>query len=184
MINLLPTEDKRQIRAARVNIVLFRYVIIIVASFLFLMLALGASYVILRGVKQSADTVLSTTSGQSQQNAQVVAQVQSLQSQVAQAKSSLSNQISYSKVLTNLASVLPSGVIVQTLTLTSTSFGTPTTVSFLAKTNAEATKLQSQLQSSPYFSGVSLQSINTNNANPSYPVAATMTLAFNRSIAQ
>ncbi len=184
MINLMPTEDKRQIHAARTNVVLLRYIIIVVLTFLFMLAALGFSYSILTGVKSAAQRVSQNNVSEVSANTQANIQVKQLQSSLSSAKTVLSNDIDYPKVLTRIGAATPPGVILSTLTLNSTTFGAPTTVQFLVKTNSAGTALQSKLQASPYFAGVTLQSLQSNSGNPAYPFTASFTLTINRSILQ
>ena len=51
MINLLPPEEKRQLRAARTNTLLLRYNLSLVGAVVFLGLAIGVTYVYLSNTK-------------------------------------------------------------------------------------------------------------------------------------
>jgi Tfp pilus assembly protein PilN len=185
MINLMPTDEKTQIHAARINVVLFRYIIIALCSFGFLLLALGFSYYILQSIQASAQAELNGNKTQVQATSQASAQVQQLQTSLIGAADVLNASTNYTKLLENLGGFVPSGVVVDSLDLKPTTFGTPTTLRALAKTNGGATDFQAKLQASPFFSAVSLQSIASGgSSDPAYPVVATFSVTMNRGIAQ
>ena len=61
MINLLPDNYKKQLRAARANVTIARYTGVIVLAFGFLVLVLFGSYLLLSQTKASADLLISLT---------------------------------------------------------------------------------------------------------------------------
>src|ERR1700761_1043535 len=161
MINLMPTEDKRQIRAARTNIILLRYIVIALLTFGFLLIAVAFANYILKTIEQSADGVLSENHDQVQASNQATAQVQQLESSLTNAKGVLDSNVDYTLVLSRIGALVPSGVVLNSLTLSNTAFGTSMTFQVLAKTNGGVSDFQANLQASPYFSGVSTQSLTT-----------------------
>ena len=184
MINLMPTDAKKEIRAARINVILARYIVLAFLTFLFLLAVLGFGYYILTSVKIGAENVLQNNYTEVQASTDANSQVQQFQASLANANTVLTNDIDYPKVLERIAALLPDGVVIGSLTLSSNSFGTPTTLQALAKTNGGATDLQTKLQGSAFFTNVSLQSISTTNTDPAYPVTASFSLTINKGIAQ
>ncbi len=184
MINLMPSDEKRQIRAGRVNVILMRYIIISVCTFVFLLMAIGFAYYILTSVKQSADNLLSNSHTQALATSNASTQLRQFQNSLGQAQYSFSTDLNYTNALSRIAALMPSGVVLSSLSLDATSFGTPTTIQAIAKTNAGISDFQAKLQSSPYFSGVSLESITSTSGDPAYPVSASIAATINRTIAQ
>lgn len=185
MINLLPNEEKRQIRAARTNVILLRYLIIIALAFMFLALITGASYYMLHQVNASSQQQIADRSNAgSKRRSTTSAQNQSFEASLVQAESLLATQVSYSTVLEHLGSALPSGVVLKSLTLTANSFNQPTSLEFLATSDSVANQLEKSLQASPYFSSVTPGTVNNDSGDPTYPISITYTVTINRTIAQ
>ncbi|MCD8561578.1 PilN domain-containing protein [Candidatus Saccharibacteria bacterium] len=182
MINLLSDERKDEIRAARVNVILVRYIVIIAVAIVFLLGSLALSYAILEVTRQSAQAQISANDVKSDVYKETREQVESLGQSLQTAKTILDNEVPYSKVLTGIGQLMPEGTIIDTVTLTSASFsGSPTTLKVYAKTSEAAVALQSRFQSSPLFSGVSFQTIEESDETiDGYPVSVTMSLTLNK----
>lgn len=186
MINLMPDAEKMEIRAGKVNVVLVRYIIIIVLAFSFLVLLLIGSYLLLRQNKASAQQVIDANAAKAQVYSSTKQQVDALSTSLTQAKTILDKEILYSKVLTNIGQQMPAGTVIDKLTLSSASFtGTPTTIRAYAKTSADVVALREKFQSSPYFTNVSFDSISdTSGGIKDYPVSVSMTLTFTKAVTQ
>ena len=89
MINLMPDEAKKEIRAARVNVVLIRYSIIIFLAFLFLVLLQLRSYVALTQAKDSAQQLINANDTKAAVYSSTKAQVDALSSSLSETKSIL-----------------------------------------------------------------------------------------------
>lgn len=183
MINLIPPDEKRQMRAGRTNIVLTRYIIISLGTFLFLLVAIGFAYYILTSIKASADGLLANNQTKVDASTNASAQLQQFQVSLNKARTVFASDINYTTVFTRLGNIIPDGVVLSSFSISPTSFGTPTTLQAYAKNNAGITALQSKLQGSPYFSGVTLQSITT-TSDSTYPVTATFALTVSQGITQ
>lgn len=184
MINLMPSEQKRQIRAGRINVILQRYIFLSIATAVFMFAAIGFAYYILTNIKHSADGLLANNHSQVQAVGNASTQLQSFQTSLQQASTSIASDINYTTVLSRMANVLPNGVVLGTMTISATTFGTPTTLDVLAKTNANVTDLQAKLKASPYFADVTLKSITSSSGDTTYPVSASFGLTINQVIEQ
>jgi len=183
MINLLADTKKSDIAAARVNLILTRYIDIIILAFLFLGGALFVSYTILTSIKDNADALIEANSSKtSERTAAATQQVEQLRSTLAQAQASLANEARYSQVLVKLGQALPSGTILDDLTLTTTNVanGVPTTITVYARTADDAKKTLQQLQTSGLFSSVVAGETKAAGGPEGYPVTAPFTVIFNR----
>ncbi len=186
MINLLPDTAKREIRAARTNVRLVKYIVVLVAGVGFLGLVSFGVYTILMGTKASADTIIQTNQSKTSAYASTETEAQSLKASLANAKSILDNEVQYSKVITGIAALMPSGTVLDTLNLSSTTFGTPTTLTIHAKSTDAALSVKDKFQASPLFSNISFVSLSNSaqGQTGAYPVTAVMSLTINRSAAQ
>lgn len=117
MINILSPDKKRDIRAARINVVLARYSIAIVLLSLLSVLIYGVGYAIISQEKTATLVKLESQSTQSKAYAQVQSEADSFRNNLAVAKKILKNETSYSRFLTSLAAGLPSGTVLTQLSV-------------------------------------------------------------------
>ena len=181
MINLLSDERKDQIRAARVNVILTRYIAIIVMAVLFLIAVLYVSYTVLEKTKTSSDAIIQNNDVKANVYSGAKTQLDTLSSKLSQGKAVLDQDVSYAHLLTTLGQSMPEGTILDSLDLTDTSFnGAPVEMKAYAKTNEEAQALQTRLQSSGLFLSVALKGTDTANGADGYPISVTLSVVFNR----
>jgi Tfp pilus assembly protein PilN len=180
MINLMPTETKRQIRAGRVNVILLRYIIVLACALAFLVLIAGVAHIILDNTKANAQAVINANQTKTTDADDTVAQVAALNASVSSGKQILDSEVDYSKILTSIGALVPKNVIINKLTLTSASFGTPISIQLFAKTSADLTAAQTSFTGSALFTGVTLPSISQSGGNAQYPASATMTATLNK----
>jgi Tfp pilus assembly protein PilN len=183
MINLLPVESKKQIRAARNNHVIRRYysLLLITAALLVIVFGIGfkvtfdqeASYISIKG--QNEKEVAKFES--------VRKAAQNFSSDLDVAKTILASDVRLTTTITSIASVIPSGVILSNLSLnTQDTTNAPLTINARAKTYDQALELKNNLEASPIFENVSLVSVTTGISTSSvddgtvaaYPVAVTI----------
>lgn len=186
MINLMPADLKKELRAARTNVILMRYIIVVCASAAFLAFVLWGAFFLLTQIQSSAKQLIEANDTKAAVYSETKTQVDSLSASLGEAKGILDREILYSNVLVNIAQQMPAGTVMDKITLDATSFsGTPLTLKVYAKTSADAVTLRDRFQNSSFFSNVSFQSVSdTNGGIEGYPVSATLTLTLNRSISQ
>lgn len=185
MINLLPPNEKKQIVAGRANIILSRYVIILIFGIAFLGLFALAIYLLVTNIKTNAEDTLLQSSSKTNSYSSVQAQAAVLRSNLTTAKLILDNEISYSSVIIRVAQILPAGVVLDGLSLSASTFGTPTTITAHAKTNAAAVAFKDALQSYPaYFSNVSFQNLNTSSNSGDYPIVVVLNVTISKETAK
>lgn len=187
MINLLPPEDKRQLRAARTNVLLIRYNIMLVAAVVFLFAAVGVTYVYLNNTKNTAQTTINDNQAKVSGYAPVEAEATQFRSNLATAKLILDNQVTYTKIILQIASLMPAGTILQNLNLDSSTFGTSIPLTAEAKDYPSALSLKDSFQKSPLFSDVHFDSITSSASsttdNP-YPIAVTLDVTIKKTVGQ
>jgi hypothetical protein len=186
MINLMPDEDKKELRAARVNVLLVRYMLVIFMAFAFLVLILFGAYFLLSQTKASSQQLIDANDTKAEVYSSTKTQISELSAQLAEAKGILDAEILYSKVLANFGQQMVPGTIIDKITLDSSSFsGTPLTLKVYAKTTGDTVALRERFQQSSFFTDVSFQTVSDSSGGiPGYPISATMTLTLDRNISQ
>lgn len=168
MINLLPQEEKRQLQAARTNTLLIRYNILLLCVVAFAGIAIGVGYIYLSQTANNAKQTLQSNQAKVSQYASVETKATQFRQDLSTAKTILDNEVTYSKVILQIAQLIPSGVILQNLDLDPQTFGSETTLVAETKDNNSAIALKDSFSQSPLFSDVHFQSI-TNSGQGAYP---------------
>lgn len=185
MINLMPDNAKQEIRSARLNVVLGRYIIVILFAFGFLVLLLAGSYIVLTQTKQSAQRLIDANGTKADVYSTTKAQVEALSSSLSQTKTILDQEVLYSNVLMNIGQQMPAGTVLSSIALNTASFtGTPVTLKAYAKTTDDAVALREKFQSSPIFTNVNFDSVSDSAGINGYPVGVSMTLTVTRAATQ
>lgn len=185
MINLLSPNEKRQLRAARSNTLLIRYNIFLAIVLIFLLLAIGFVYVYLNNTKANAENAIVDNKAKVSDFATVEAQARQFRSNLATAKQILDSEVTYSKVIVNIAQLLPAGTILSTLNLDSATFGTELPLVAQTKSYDRAIALKDSIQNSPLFSNVHFLSITAGEtANSDYPFTVTLGVTIKKDAAK
>ncbi|HMH70676.1 MAG TPA: PilN domain-containing protein [Candidatus Saccharimonadales bacterium] len=186
MINLLPPEEKHQLRAARINLLLLRYNVFLLGAIAFLGIATGITYFYLTSAKANAEQTISENKVKVSAYSATATQAEEFRSNLATAKQILDHEVTYSKVIIGIAQILPSGVILTGLSLDAQTFGTETTLTAQAKNYDRALALKDAFQASPLFMNVHFQSITTAEASPGngYPVAINLNVTIKKDAAK
>lgn len=190
MINLLPDDYKKNIRAARWNVTLINYNLILLGSLLVVFAVFGLLYFALENSRASAVT----SKDSNQQLASGFSKDQSIASEfvanLSIAKTILDNEMSYTSLINAITEALPNGVILDSINLQTTSLNQQTTFQLHAKSFAKVTELKNRFSKSPLFSNVKLQNTQANtdyNPNNSdggifsdYPLSVTISAKINK----
>lgn len=186
IVNLMPYKSRQQISAARANVILVKYTVILGLAALFLASASGATYLILDGMKPNAQAGVTAISSESQSYDTYKAQAITMNSTIITAKNVLDRQVySYANILTELGQKMPSGVVLESISLKSTTLGSPLALSLRAKSMVEITTFKDNINTSKLFSGYSLQTSKTVSNDPSgYNSSASVILTVNKVVTQ
>ena len=185
MINLLPNNTKNDIQAARENVILSRYIAIIVLAIIFILILFATSKIILTQTMETAQSRIETSSTKADTYSATQQQISELSDKLSDAKSLLDNDVRYSVILTTIAQNTPEGVVIKKLSLdTSIINGSPLEIIAYARSNTEASLLQTQFQSSGIFTQVSLKQTDASSGISGYPVAVTLSVTINKKAAQ
>jgi hypothetical protein len=164
MINLLPDERKQNIRAGRMNVLLLRYNMFTLAAIAAMAVVCLGFYFILQSERSNALSTNSTNTRQESALANVKRAASDYRTNLNGAKQILNNSTSYTDVIVAITKLVPSGVVLDSLDLTSSSFGQQDTFSAHATTYAAALQLKQNFQSSKLFSNVFFQTLTNANA--------------------
>ncbi len=185
MINLLPYDAKSEIRAARTNVILMRYIIVLAAAIIFLSVVGFSVYTVLMDTKTNAENTIKDNLAKASSYATYENEAASLKNSLSNAKVILDKEIRYSKVITGIAALMPAGTVLDSLNLSTTSFGTPTTLTIYAKNTASALAVKDSFQSSPLFSNVSFVSISSAaQQQTDYPITSSLSVTINQGAAK
>ena len=187
MINLLPQNDKKQARAGRVNGLLVRYNVILIGCVAFLGLAVGVTYIYLSNTKAAAEKTITDNQSKVASYAAVQTQAQQFRTNLTTAKQILGNEVTYTKVILEIAQLLPAGVVLQNLNLDSQTFGTETTLVAQAKSYDDALSLKDAFGKSTLFKDVHFKSITTDatTTTPSdYPFTINLSVTIMKEVAK
>jgi capsular polysaccharide biosynthesis protein len=184
MINLLPKSYKSDIHAARANVILIRYSIIIVFAFIFLVLILAGSIILLSTTKESSEKIIEVNASNAAKYQETATDIKNLTDSLNSSRVVLDQQVEYSKVLTAIGGAMPTGTIIGKLEVSDTSFdgAKPTVITVYATNNDTAGQLTQALQSVPGVVNAKIDSISATGGITNYPVSATLTVTFGRGI--
>lgn len=181
MMNLLPTDMKTEIRAARTNVILVRYIGILLIALLVIGGVIYGTFVLLQFTNQSAKSLIEANDVQAGVYSQTKSQVDTLSASLASAKTILNDEVLYSKVLIDIAQLMPPGTVIDKIALNKASFnGTPIALTVYATTTETAVQLQEKFRSSTLFSSINFQTMDVSGGVAGYPVSVSMTAALNR----
>lgn len=146
MINLLPPNDKRQIRAGKVNVLLLRYSI---ASLLLAVPLFGlvtGVYVLMDNSRKNAESVIEESSTKINQYQKTKLQHTEFERNRKIAQEVLNKEIRYSRVVVAIAKALPNSICLDRLELDSSLFGSPIQIAASGSNYNDAIAFKTQLQ--------------------------------------
>lgn len=183
MINLLPPEQKRQIRASISNVLLLRYCIVTVLLAVMLLLSIGAVYLIMKNSKEAAELAISESTAKSASYQKIQQGAEEFKKNLSTAKTILDKEVRYSEIAVKIAQALPPGIVLESLQLDAKTFGQATTLSAKGKSYSDAIRLKTAMENSPMFENAHLQSV-TQGSEGDYPVSILISVVINPEIAK
>lgn len=180
MINLLSTDYKRQLRAARANTLLLRYSILLLVIVAVLVLGMAVIFYLLHTGKQAAEETIRDNAAKVSQYTGTQVQAEQLRSEITGAKQLIDGSVSYTKVIDGLARVLPKGAILANLQATPGELRSPKTLTFKITGEQTALDLRRALQQSPLFLSAAFGklSLNQDPDKATYPFQLDMVVSF------
>lgn len=171
MINLLPPDQKRQIRAGQSNVLLLRYCILSLLLAGLLLAVIGAVYLLMNSSKETAEITIQDSVSKSQKYQKVKQDAASFTKNLTTAKTILDKEVHYSKIAVKIAQVIPSGIVLESLQLDAKTFGTPSTFNATGRSYNDGIRLKTAFEQSDIFKDVRLQSVSTNEKEGSTSVS-------------
>lgn len=178
MINLLPAQTKKEIRAARMNVILLRYNLLALGA-VGLLAAFCLLFFGLLGYSESTANGTSTTNASKAEDLKDVRKTaEEYQNNLKIAKLVLNSGVSYEKLVYAIAALFPKGAVLDSLALNSTAFGQQTTFSAHTVDYDTARRLKENFQNAKdLFSNVFFQNLTGATAGSSkeaYPISVSM----------
>lgn len=171
MINLLNPIDVRELKAARVNVRLRRFVVLTFFAVGIVGTIYAVSFLIASNAYDEAVARSSATEEKLKDYETIKTEAKQYQSNLAVAKKILGSEITFSTFITDLAASLPPNTILESLTLSTKSIGTlsgkpiTTLLSAKAKGYPDVIALKTNLEKrTDLFSAVRITSTALNNA--------------------
>lgn len=184
MINLLPYGHKKEIRAARVNVILVRYIAILGFAVLVLAGLVAGVFFTLSSARTVAEDKVAENQQRMAEYQPIKQEADAFRSDLSTAKSVLDSSVSFSKLIYKIADTIPPNVILSDLPLDPANFGTSMTLQAGAKSFGDAAKLRDAFrQNGQVFSNVQIQNIRSDGAGgagDSYPVKVTLSVIINK----
>ena len=162
MINLLPDDYKKQVRAGRANLLLMRYNLLMIGMLVFVILAVGIFYIYLISARASAEINIANDKVKTSELAEVEKKATKFKSDLATAKQILDQEIVYTDKILDIAKLIPKDVVIDSLPIDPKTFGTSFVLSARSKSSEGASELKESLQKSPIFSDVHFDSLTIN----------------------
>ncbi len=183
MINLLPREQRRQLQAARTNVLLLRYTLGMAIAAAALLLVALVAYLLLADMFKTAENEIASNQSQVGRFSQVQAQATDYRKSLSDARSLFSSEIEYSKVYLAIARVIPEGTALDKLDLSPSTIGTPLAIPVKIKGQAEASSLIAAFQGAAIFNNTATfgaLSINTGDDSATYPYVIIINATINK----
>lgn len=158
MINLLPPEQKRHTHAGQSNVLLLRYCIASIALGAILSILIMGVYLIMDSSIKESEKIIAETTGRSQSYQEAQQKSNNFKQDLATAKSILDKESNYSKIVLTITQLLPEGIILDSISLTSNNPENPITIQASGRSYDDALHLKTALENSELFDDVHLQS--------------------------
>ncbi|MDO4781110.1 MAG: hypothetical protein Q4A34_01810 [Candidatus Saccharibacteria bacterium] len=159
MINLLPPQEKKQIRAAQANVLLWRYSIVTLLLAGLLAGFVAVVFIILNADRANSEAELKRSEEHSQKYRDVQQQVTAFSNDLKTAKAILQKDVRYSQIAMKIGNVIPAGITLDALTLDAATFDKPTVFMATGQSYNDALRLKKAMEESPLFNNVSLSSV-------------------------
>lgn len=163
MINLLPIQEQKQIRAGRANVILRRYFI---SSVLFIALLAGAAagfYLMLMQSKANAENEVNESRQKIAEYQPVQKEITAFKNNLSIGKTILNSEIHYSKIIPAIARTIPAPMKLAGLEIGKESFGGELSLTVYAFSEQDAVTLKTALEKeTDLFQNVYLDSVQIN----------------------
>ena len=193
MINLLPPDNLKQLRAARQNTILTAYMLGMLIVMGVIIAIYGFAFALLKSTQLSSENTFRDNNTQVAKYTAVSKQTKEFTADLQTAKQLFSSSVPYSNALINLAHTLPKGVVLNDISLTPATLSAPSTITANTKSYESALSLKQTLEQSGIAKNVSIISITNNQVgsvggssqtttNTDYPFQISLNLTFQQKL--
>lgn len=160
MINLLGTDNLKQLRAARINVILRGYIILTGIVILSVLGAFGIGYYLLIRDVQLAEASSARYNAEKAQYTETLKKGKAFTQNLATAKEILSSETLFSELTFKIAETLPPDTVLRSLSLSQETLTEPILLDIGTTSYDNAVRAKETFESSPFFENVSLNSTN------------------------
>lgn len=176
MINLIDKAVYAELKAARVNIILRRYVFFFLLAALLMAAMFGIGYLLLQGSLASAQQLSDASAREKASYSKTIAESKAFHKDLATAKTIFTSEVPMSDIIIRIAKTLPSRALLDNVALSQSNLNTQMSFSVLTQRVADTDAVTNAFRNSPYFSGITLMSASTEEEEVSaHPVTITFT---------
>ena len=159
MINLLPPKRLINIRIARSNTVIRRYIELVLLSIAVIAVAVAASYYFLNNQQRDVQKTVDLNHQKVAQLEPVQGEAEELSATVNTISGLLSRNVKFSDMLTQIGSLMPSGTVLTGIQFSIEDLKSPLVVSAQVESEERAAVLRNNLADSPLFKEAIIKSI-------------------------
>lgn len=159
MINLLPRENLRQLKAAQQNTLIVRYTILSLISLVAIVVIFGITFIFLKAAEHQGNITAKQHEDKLSSYASVRQEAKSYEDNLKAAKHLLNQNIPYTNALLNIASAIPQNTVLQSITLSPASVKAPFTLNARTVSYDGAIKLRDSLSEKRIGTDVKLLSV-------------------------
>ena len=151
MINLLPPERNLNMRVARNNTILRRYLELVVVSLVVIAAAVAGAYYFLYSQQQSIEKTVAINQDKVKALEPVQKQAEQLSVTINTIAGLMSKNVKFSDMLTQIGGIMPEGSVLTGLQFSLENLSSPLIVSAQVENEERAAVLRNNLASSPLF---------------------------------
>lgn len=159
MINLLSNDVKNELRAARRNVIIRRYVVTLVFSVIAVTGAYAIGFFMLSAQEESFKQELARYEPQKAKYKDTIAKASEYTANLKIAKTILENEIFFSDYLLLLAKTIPSNSVLVNLNTKSSELSKPVTLTYNTKSYNDSLRIKEALEQSAFFNDVKIKSV-------------------------
>ena len=159
MINLLPPQKLANIRIARANTTLRRYIELLLLALFVIAASILAAYYLLRIQQANVQTVADTNKATIAQLEPVQKQAEQLSETINTIASISSRDVTFSNMLVNIGGLMPDGTVLTGLQVSVEDFSSPLVITAEVDNEAKGAVLLNNIKSSDIFKDAEIQSI-------------------------
>jgi Tfp pilus assembly protein PilN len=160
VINLLPDDNKVQIRSARINVVILRYIMLLFGGIALMSALVVATFLFMRVVQDNTLKRIADNNAKQSKFSDVKKTAEGFRSDLRIAKTVLDSDTHYSSLIYKISASIPSGVILNQLNIDAKSLGTSVTINAAATSFLTAVQLKNSFEkNTKLFSNVNIASI-------------------------